>query len=85
MYAKGDRVNTCQAVSKQGKAILVANKIKPGQLGVVVKEETFVTINFDGKLVILDDNDIEFSDSFNPFEKEDATVEQLMNIFGMKK
>lgn len=85
MYEKGDIVNTCQAVSKQGKEILVANKIRPGHKGIVVKEETFVTINFDGVLVILKDTDIEFTASANPFNEEDATVDRLMGMFGMKK
>lgn len=85
MYSKGDIVNTCQAVSRRGADILKKNKIKPGQQGIVVNEETLVTVNFDGQIIVLNDMDIEFTELDNPFDKEDATVDHLMNMFGMKK
>jgi len=85
MYEKGDRVNTRQAVSRRGADILKKNNIKPGQQGIVVNEETLVTVNFDGQILVLNDNDIEFTESDNPFDKDDDTVDYLMGMFGMKK
>jgi hypothetical protein len=85
MYSKGDIVNTRQAVSRRGADILKKNKIKPGQQGIVVNEETLVTVNFDGQILVLNDNDIEFTESDNPFDKDDINVDRLMGMFGMKK
>lgn len=90
MFYKSEKVKTCNEVTAKEKEILVSNGIKPGTVGVVVSSVTQVTVNFDGKLVILNENSLEL---FETGEKNifgddglvgDDGLNTLKNIFGFK-
>ena len=58
-FYEGDKVRACNEVSAKDKKILKANGIKPGTKGIVVSEITYVTVNFNGKLVTVSDLAVE--------------------------
>ena len=84
-FYEGTEVRACNEVSAKDRDILKANGIKPGAKGVVVSEQTLVTVNFGGKLVTVSDLAVEREciGCFN--DDPDGEVENLMRMFGMKK
>ena len=82
MFYEGDKVRTLSKVTQETKDILVANGIKPGQQGIVVMEIVSVVVNFDGKIVTINEDALEFIN--NPSSVKSGSLKDLMDIFGMK-
>ena len=77
----GDKVRTKQKVTQRTKDILVANEIKPGEIGVVTK--IIVTVKFKGKEVMLDEDAL---DAYYEKSKNvvDDGLDLLKDMFGFK-
>lgn len=83
MFYEDEQVRTYQKVTKDTRDILVANGIRPGQIGIVVSEVTYVTVNFNGKIVTLKEDAIE-SVPQPKGKSDDEQMNILKNMFGMK-
>ena len=82
MFYEGEKVRTCQEVTKKMRDILKAAGIKPGQRGVVVSEVTYVEVNFGDKVLTLTDDSIECVERDNI--KDDVNLDALKDLFGFK-
>ena len=82
-FYEGDEVRACNEVSAKDRDILKANDIKPGTKGIVISEITYVTVNFNGKLVTVSDLAVEKESTASQDDVD--VVENLMGMFGMKK
>jgi len=80
----GDTVRTVNKITQKDYDILKRNNIKPGTLGEVVG--IIVVVNFNGITLEIDESAVEYDTQKSSTNKnDDSVVDNLMNMFGMKK
>ena len=84
MFYESDKVKTNKEVTASQRDILVLNDIKPGTIGTVLKSVTIVTVNFDGKIVELDEDSlVPIYDNTNRKECN-GDLNAIKDLFGFK-
>lgn len=83
-FEKGDLVEVQRKVTKSEYELLKKNNIKPGATGIV--QDTYSTIKFGDIIITLKTDSIDYKYQRNEklTNSEDATLDQLKNIFGFK-
>lgn len=83
-FEKGDLVEVRKKVVRSEYELLKKNNIKPGTIGVI--QDTYSAIKFGDIIITLKTDSIDYNYQRNKkiTPTEDATLDQLKNMFGFK-
>jgi hypothetical protein len=84
MFYENEKVKTCKEVTAKERDTLVLAGIKPGTIGTVISEITYVTVNFNGKLVTLNADSLEGVQSIKEGLHNNEDLDMLKGFFGFK-
>lgn len=83
MFEINDSVKTISKIIKKDYDILKQNNIKPGSIGEVI--DITVKVRFGSVVVELNESSLEYNNTKKQQEYNSSVVDNLMNMFGMRK